>query len=126
MFPKNIFFKRILINCFLFIMYIYLSFLHFCKELFTLPKNPVVFSGDCVAQSLVFVCVVFCIFLCSFSFGYCIVCPLLYEPLVSSNFSSSIFIIGVKKNYLNILNKYEKKHHLVLDIKILLSHAIVD
>jgi len=73
------------------------------QELFTLPGHPSshpVFSGVCVAPSLV-LCVVFCrslIVFCPFSFGQCVVCCLSFldlrlpiTPLVSSNYILLIY-----------------------------------
>jgi hypothetical protein len=57
--------------------------LHVEQELVILPEHlstPLVFSGACVARSLVlYVCFVDrCLSCCQFSFGHSVVCPSIY------------------------------------------------
>ena len=62
-----------------------------------LPEHMIslpVFSGVCVARSLVF-CVVFCrsLSFCPFSFGYCMVCPSIYGFWLSLWVSACIRVL---------------------------------
>jgi hypothetical protein len=72
------------------------------QELLTLPEHlssPLVFSGVCVVQSLVF-CVDHCLFFSIFSNDHCVLCPLissfwlLLSTLVSSNFVLHLLMLG--------------------------------
>ena len=80
------------------------------------PSSPAVFSGVCVTRSLV-LCACFvnrCLFVCTFSFGHCVVCssstcwfwlPLWYLQTLLNVFTCSPY------NFICYLRKYIQSIH---------------